>query len=169
MREFPLFAHAAAERLLGLLRLEQVPALAVLAASENWFTDQLFTRRNGAGPATVLTAATAPGCELPIPERGLDLLVSAYYLNTVPKRELYMALAEARRVLKPGGQLALLSPLPAEGWLAGWRRRLGLEPKDHPPWEPMHFVSPEDWLTELEEVHPHPGGRSKLVLLRRTE
>lgn len=169
MREFPPFARAAAERLFGLLPLEQTLRLAVLTANENWFTDQIFTRKNGAGSATVLTAATAPGCELPISERALDLLVSAYYLNTVPKRELYMALSEARRVVKPGGRLALLSPLPAEGWLAGWRRRLGLEPKDYPPWEPMHFVSPEDWLTELEEIHPHPGGRSKLVLLRRIE
>ncbi|MBX3030514.1 MAG: methyltransferase domain-containing protein [Chloroflexi bacterium] len=50
---------------------------------------------------------TAPAAAMPIPDASVDLVVSSFALQLVPDRP--AALAEARRVLRPGGQLAFIT------------------------------------------------------------
>ena len=59
---------------------------------------------------------------LPFPDASFDTVVSTLVLCTVedPAR----ALAEARRVLRPGGRLLFIEHVRAEGALAGWQDRL---------------------------------------------
>jgi ubiquinone/menaquinone biosynthesis C-methylase UbiE len=59
---------------------------------------------------------------LPFPDRSFDTVVSTLVLCTVedPGR----AVAEARRVLRPGGRLLFIEHVRADGALAGWQDRL---------------------------------------------
>lgn len=58
----------------------------------------------------------APADALPLPDASADVVVSAFVLCTVPDPA--AALAEVRRVLRPGGELRLLEHVRAEGAMA---------------------------------------------------
>jgi ubiquinone/menaquinone biosynthesis C-methylase UbiE len=64
----------------------------------------------------------APAEDLPFPDNSADAIVYTLVLCSVtdPAR----ALAEARRVLKPGGQLAILEHVRGSGRLARWQDHL---------------------------------------------
>jgi len=53
---------------------------------------------------------------LPLPDASADVVVSAFVLCTVP--DVAAALGEARRVLRPGGELRLLEHVRADGRMA---------------------------------------------------
>jgi ubiquinone/menaquinone biosynthesis C-methylase UbiE len=62
-------------------------------------------RRNAdAGPRVVFTVGDI--CALPFPDRSFDIVTTGYGMRNVP--EITTALAELRRVLKPGGRLLSL-------------------------------------------------------------
>jgi ubiquinone/menaquinone biosynthesis C-methylase UbiE len=67
-----------------------------------------------AGVAARLTLHEAPAAHLPFPDASVDVAFSAFVLQLVPSR--LAALAEARRVLRPGGRVAVVT------WLAGGER-----------------------------------------------
>jgi ubiquinone/menaquinone biosynthesis C-methylase UbiE len=75
-------------------------------------------------PATVVSA---PAEELPFPDDSFDTVVSTLVLCTVD--DVHRALAEVRRVLRPGGHVALIEHVRADRpGLARWQDRL------HAPW-----------------------------------
>ena len=49
----------------------------------------------------------ASALELPLPEESVDLLVNGYMLDLLPRDDIPRALAEFKRVLRPGGRLVL--------------------------------------------------------------
>jgi ubiquinone/menaquinone biosynthesis C-methylase UbiE len=49
----------------------------------------------------------ADALDLPLPEQSVDLLVNGYMLDLLPRDDIPRALAEFRRVLRPGGRLVL--------------------------------------------------------------
>src|SRR6266545_3252404 len=59
---------------------------------------------------------------MPFPDESFDVVVSAFMLCSVVDPP--AVLAEARRVLKPGGRLVLLEHVLAEGGIARWQERL---------------------------------------------
>jgi demethylmenaquinone methyltransferase/2-methoxy-6-polyprenyl-1,4-benzoquinol methylase len=83
--------------------------------------------------------AETPLCEgdaarLPLRAASFDRLFSAYLLDLIPLSELPQVLAEFRRVLRPGGRLALVSL--TEGvdprsrlFVAGWKLLFRLDPQ----------------------------------------
>jgi ubiquinone/menaquinone biosynthesis C-methylase UbiE len=83
--------------------------------------------------------ADTPLCEadavrLPFRAGSLDRLFSAYMLDLLPLAEIPAALAEFRRVLRPGGRLALVSltegaDLPSRLFVAGWKQVYRLDPQ----------------------------------------
>lgn len=52
--------------------------------------------------------------ELPLPDESFDLLVNGYMLDLLPRDDIPRALAEFRRVLRPGGRLVLSNMTVAE-------------------------------------------------------
>ncbi len=60
------------------------------------------------------------GLELPFEDESFDLLVNGYMLDLLPHEEIVAAIAEYRRVLRPGGRLVLSNMTVAE------RRRDGI-------------------------------------------
>jgi ubiquinone/menaquinone biosynthesis C-methylase UbiE len=56
---------------------------------------------------------SASAAALPMPDASVDVVVSAYVLCTVP--DVQAALAEVRRVLRPGGELRFLEHVRPEG------------------------------------------------------
>lgn len=52
------------------------------------------------------------GQDLPFDDASVDLVVYSYSLHHVPEAYMHAALGEARRVLKPGGLLYVLEPVP---------------------------------------------------------
>lgn len=68
-----------------------------------------------------VTVTAAPAAGLPYPDTHFDTVVSTLVFCTVP--DLDAALAEAFRVLKPGGRLLFLEHVRGEGALADWQDR----------------------------------------------
>ena len=98
-----------------------------------YYTDavsELVLTEPEAPMARRLARRTAPGTEivsaraeaLPFPDASFDAVVSTLVLCTVVAPE--QALAEARRVLRPGGKLLFIEHVRADGTLAGWQDRL---------------------------------------------
>ncbi|HEV3232852.1 MAG TPA: methyltransferase domain-containing protein, partial [Candidatus Dormibacteraeota bacterium] len=50
--------------------------------------------------------------DLPLPDAGFDLVVNSYMLDLLPIEEIPVALAQFRRVLRPGGRLVLSNMTP---------------------------------------------------------
>ena len=59
----------------------------------------------GFGERTELVEASA--LSMPFEDRSFDLLVNAYMLDLLPRSDIPVALAEFRRLLRPGGRLVL--------------------------------------------------------------
>ena len=58
--------------------------------------------------------ATAPADAIPEPDASVDLVLFVFSLHHVPEAQMAGAIAEARRLLRPSGQLCVAEPL-AEG------------------------------------------------------
>ena len=73
--------------------------------------------------ATVpVEVVSARAQELPFPDESFDAAVAAFVLCSVEDPQ--AVLAEARRVLRPGGKLVLLEHVRGEGRVARWQDRL---------------------------------------------
>jgi SAM-dependent methyltransferase len=70
--------------------------------------DRLLTNLKSAGVAGRATIETADMLKLPFPDRAFDAIVSAYAMDHLGRNHARTALAEARRVLKPGGDFLLI-------------------------------------------------------------
>jgi ubiquinone/menaquinone biosynthesis C-methylase UbiE len=82
----------------------------------------LAKRRSGTVPF-VLELLHAFGESLPLADGCADTVILAYALCTIPEPQ--AALAEARRILKPGGRLVFLEHGQADpGWHRGLQERL---------------------------------------------
>jgi ubiquinone/menaquinone biosynthesis C-methylase UbiE len=97
-------------------------AVTSLAAVEPDPWMRLRAQRRAARLHLEVDLRSAPGEELPFPDGSFDSVAVFLVLCTVddPAR----ALAEARRVLRPGGTLAFLEHVRADGGAAVWQRRL---------------------------------------------
>lgn len=79
-------------------------------------------QRAVAGNTTPIEVVAAPGEALPLADRSVDVVVSTLVLCTVG--DLTRTVAELTRVLRPGGRLALLEHVHAEGPRATAQRLL---------------------------------------------
>jgi len=102
---------------------------------------------------------TDGGPALPLPDGGADRFVSTFVLDILPDREIDQVVEEARRVLKVGGLIGLVSLTEAVGPLSGlvmavWKGLYSLRPSLVGGCRPIdlggRFGSP-DW----EIVHQH--------------
>jgi ubiquinone/menaquinone biosynthesis C-methylase UbiE len=69
-----------------------------------------------------IEVVTARAEALPFPDESFDAAVAAFVLCSVEDQS--SVLAEARRVLRPGGKLVLLEHVRGEGRVARWQERL---------------------------------------------
>jgi demethylmenaquinone methyltransferase/2-methoxy-6-polyprenyl-1,4-benzoquinol methylase len=88
----------------------------------------LLTRERAASPL-----AEADALRLPFRTACFDALFSAYMLDLIPLAEIPLVLAEFRRVLRPGGRIALVSltmgiDLPSRLFVAARQLRYRLDP-----------------------------------------
>ncbi len=67
------------------------------------------TRRHleAAGLTDGVEVIEGSALELPVPDQSFDLLVNGYMLDLLPREDIPRALAEFKRVLRPGGRLVL--------------------------------------------------------------
>ncbi len=68
---------------------------------------QTRRRLEHAGLAGEVEVIEGSGLELPIADQSFDLIVNGYMLDLLPRDDIPRALAEFRRVLRPGGRLVL--------------------------------------------------------------
>lgn len=102
--------------------LPHYPPLAALVLAEpDGAMRRRLERRIGGVPYPV-ELVDAPAERLPLPDGGADTVVATLVLCSVddPAR----ALAEARRVLRPGGRLLFLEHVRASGRAGAWQDRL---------------------------------------------
>jgi ubiquinone/menaquinone biosynthesis C-methylase UbiE len=92
----------------GLLSLAFAKRTACVWAidSSRAMTDYLRVKATSAGLDNVETVL-ASAVSLPLVDHVADLVVSNYCLHELHRADKYRALAEARRVLKPGGRLVI--------------------------------------------------------------
>jgi ubiquinone/menaquinone biosynthesis C-methylase UbiE len=64
-------------------------------------------RRLEAAGLTDVEVIEGSALELPVPDQSFDLLVNGYMLDLLPREDIPRALAEFKRVLRPGGRLVL--------------------------------------------------------------
>jgi ubiquinone/menaquinone biosynthesis C-methylase UbiE len=101
----------------------------------------------------------------PFADHRYDLAFCCYVLERLRKDQLYMALAEARRLLPAGSFFSVLFRSPEESFLR--RARAFLSFGREPEIELNHFISPEDWeIADDERIRSH-GAISRVMLLRR--
>jgi SAM-dependent methyltransferase len=90
-----------------------------------------------------------PDAPLPFPDSTFDLVLCAETLEHV--RDLQLLLSEARRVLRPGGELALTTP--AHGRLTGLAILLGGFERRFDPLSPhLHFLTRRSLRALLDEL-----------------
>jgi ubiquinone/menaquinone biosynthesis C-methylase UbiE len=110
----------------------------------------------------------------PLPDQSVDRVVSTYVLDLLAHTDIQHALAEARRVLVPGGKLCLVSLTSGKSFisrfvsglwstafrlyapLVGGCRPIQLEP----------FVSRQSWVVEYRNVISQVGVASEVLVAR---
>jgi ubiquinone/menaquinone biosynthesis C-methylase UbiE len=96
-------------------------------------------------------AISGDGARLPFADGCFDAAWIGFVLHHMPPDEQLRVLAEAARVIRPGGTLVLLEDTPASA--QEWRttlaadRRLNREPDS----APHHYRSPAEWRSALPE------------------
>ena len=75
--------------------------------------EAMISQAQEADPEHVESYLDGVGQDLPLEDASVDVVVFSYSLHHVPVDEMGNALAEAARVLKPGGELAVLEPIAA--------------------------------------------------------
>ena len=96
----------------------QLDAL-VLSEPEEWMARRLESRRARERPDARVVRASAD--TLPFADASFDAVVSTMVLCTVPDPE--AAVADVRRVLRPGGRLLYLEHVRGDGPLGRWQDR----------------------------------------------
>lgn len=93
-------------QLVGLARANPSGRTVGLEPSEGMLR-QARRRIDAAGVSDHVELVEGSALELPFAEESFDLLVNGYMLDLLPREEIPRALAEFRRVLRPGGRLVL--------------------------------------------------------------
>jgi SAM-dependent methyltransferase len=99
-------------------------------------------------------AALTPDAPLPLPDNAFDLVLCADTLEHV--RDVQLLLSEARRVLSPGGRLAIATPAHSrltglDVFARGFERRF-------PPLSPhLRFLTPRSLRRLLDDLGFDPG------------
>lgn len=109
-------------------------------------------------PGRAFAGPINSSCELPLPDASQDLFACCEPLELMRMDQLYMALSEARRVLRPGGHCLLASDAKVSGLQGLLQRWSGVRTL-----ELTHYISPEDWETLRDE---RALGRQFLLLRR---
>ena len=109
----------------------------------------------------------APTGGLSLETASQDLFLAIFALENLRMDHLYMALSEARRVVKLGGYAALLSHAPGETLLERAHDWMLRQTRKENPIRLDHYLSPEDWETVKEESMTNKKRRVQLMLLRR--
>ena len=104
---------------------------------------RIKARRAIDGQSIPVELIDAPGEALPVEDASIDTVLLTFTLCTIPDYE--AALAEMRRVLKPGGKLVFVEHgLAADAGIARWQRRV------EPVWKAIgggcHLTRPMDKL-----------------------
>jgi len=71
-------------------------------------------RLDAKGLSDAVDLSAGSGLDLPFPDASFDLVVNGYMLDLLPRDDIPRALAEFRRVLRPGGRLVLSNMTVAE-------------------------------------------------------
>ena len=71
-------------------------------------------RLDAKGLSDAVDLSAGSGLDLPFPNASFDLVVNGYMLDLLPRDDIPRALAEFRRVLRPGGRLVLSNMTVAE-------------------------------------------------------
>ena len=67
--------------------------------------------------------------ELEFPDDSFDVLINNYMFDLVPQQDFLTVLEEFKRVLRPGGRLAMVNMSQGERWYNGiWERIYGINP-----------------------------------------
>jgi len=67
--------------------------------------------------------------DLPFPDDSFDVLVNNYMFDLLPEQDFAIVLAEFRRVLRPGGRLAMVNMTDGRRWYNGiWRHLYRMSP-----------------------------------------
>ncbi len=146
------------------LALDSSPVMARLAAArlEPW-RDRAEVR--------LTDGSLALGCA----DASFDRFLSAYLLDLLSEDDIRLLLAEAHRVLAPGGRLGLVGLSWGRGWLGGLVSRLwnGLHRLDARlvggcrPILAVDYLAPSRWLIEYRDVVSPWAVSSEVVVARR--
>ncbi len=110
--------------------------------------------RARAGEAPPTAVALEPDVALPLPDNGFDLVLCAETIEHV--RDVQLLLSECRRVLRPGGRLALTTP--AHSRLVGLAVLVRGFERRFPPLSPhLRFFSRASLRELLDELGFEPG------------
>jgi hypothetical protein len=117
---------------------------------------------------TALDAHTlSPACEFSVENASTDLLLSSFSLDLLRMDQLYMFFSEARRVVKPGAYLAIAGLGEAQGVVELLRQKWWCLKNKRKILRVVHYISPEDWQTILQENVSAEGMRCELLILKR--
>lgn len=112
-----------------------------------------------------------PALPLPVPEASQSNVLCLDLLEYLRMDQLYMVIAESRRVLSAGGRCFLRTLHPSPGLPArAWRQAYAWAPRwvgGRRPLDLHHYISPEDWRV-LHEQRDRDGwlNRQSVVLER---
>ncbi len=133
----------------GALTIADVSAVALARASA-----RVGAARESAGLAAPAVVELDPDAPLPLPDNAFDLVLCAETVEHV--RDVQLLLSECRRVLRPGGRLALTTP--AHSRLVGLDVLARGFARRFPPLSPhLRFLTRGSLRTLLDELGFDPG------------